>query len=236
MKYLYLLAFFRMKNSIILIAFISFTSLLLGQEYEIGLSIGGSNFVGDIGSTTYISPNKLAGAAFFKHNWNPRIALRATYSYLPIYGNDASADTDFKVNRNLSFSNTINELAVGMEWNFYEYDLSSDDKTWTPYILLELAAFNYKYIESQTSPTENVYANKTSYAIPIGIGYKSKLYGNLAFSLEAKFRYTFEDDLDYSTSRISTLDYGGKGNDWYMFTGFSLIYTFGRPACYTKGL
>lgn len=225
-----------MKKSILFIAFISFTSLLLGQEYEVGLSVGGSNYVGDIGRTNYIYPNRLAGAAFFKYNKNPRIALRATYSYLPIHGNDADAETDFKVNRNLNFSNTINELAVGMEYNYYEYDLSSVDKNWTPYILLEFAAFNYKYIKSQTSLTENVYANKTSYAIPIGIGYKSKLYGNLAFSIEAKFRYTFEDDLDYSTSRISSLDFGGKGNDWYMFTGFSLIYTFGRPACYTNGL
>jgi hypothetical protein len=72
--------------------------------------------------------------------------------------------------------------------------------------------------------------------VPIGVGFKSKLSGNIAFSLETKFRYTFEDDLDYSTDKIASLDFGGTGNDWYMFTGVSLIYSFGRPACYTQGL
>ena len=208
----------------------------MGQVYEVGLSLGGTNYVGDIGRTNYIYPNKPAGALFFKYNWNPRIALRGTYSYLPIEGNDKNADTDFKQNRGLSFKNTIHELAVGMEYNFYEFDMSSEDKTWTPYILLELAAFNYKTPESEPQPRQYIYSNKTSYAIPFGVGFKSKLYGTLAFSVETKIRYTFEDDLDYSTSRIPSLDFEGTGNDWYMFTGFSLIYTFGRPACYTQGL
>ncbi|WP_171032290.1 type IX secretion system protein PorG [Polaribacter aestuariivivens] len=225
-----------MKNRILFIIFISFSPILLGQVYEIGLSLGGTNYVGDIGRTNYIYPNKPAGALFFKYNWNPRIALRGTYSYLPIEGNDKNADTDFKQNRGLSFKNTIHELAVGMEYNFYEFDMSSEDKTWTPYILLELAAFNYKTPESEPQPRQYIYSNKTSYAIPFGVGFKSKLYGTLAFSVETKIRYTFEDDLDYSTSRIPSLDFEGTGNDWYMFTGFSLIYTFGRPACYTQGL
>jgi hypothetical protein len=68
------------------------------------------------------------------------------------------------------------------------------------------------------------------------VGFKSKLAGSFAFALETKIRYTFEDDLDYNNEKIAQLNFGGNGNDWYMFTGFSLIYTFGRPACYTNGL
>ncbi|QTE22257.1 DUF6089 family protein [Polaribacter cellanae] len=225
-----------MKNSILFIVFVSFSSILLGQVYEIGVSVGGSNYVGDIGRTNYIYPNRPAGAVFFKYNWNPRMALRATYSYLPIQGDDVNADTDFKQNRELNFKNTIHELAAGMEYNFYEFDMSSKDKTWTPYILVELAAFRYKSAQAEPQPGEYVFTNKTSYAVPIGVGFKSKLYDALAFSVEAKFRYTFVDDLDYSTPSIPSLNFGGTGNDWYMFTGFSLIYTFGRPACYTEGL
>ncbi|WP_231962733.1 DUF6089 family protein [Polaribacter sp. KT25b] len=204
--------------------------------YEAGITIGGSNYVGDIGRTDYIYPNKIAGAAFFKYNWNPRIALRATYSYLPIEANDIDADTDFKRDRNLDFKNTINELAVGLEYNFYEYDLSTPGKTWTPYILLELAAFNYNYVVSEPQPNQYEFDSKNSISVPFGIGFKSKISGSFAFALEAKFRYTFEDDLDYTTDKIAKLDFEGTGNDWYMFTGFSLIYTFGRPACYTNGL
>ncbi|WP_343329247.1 DUF6089 family protein [Polaribacter staleyi] len=237
-----------MKKKILFFVFVSFTSIFLGQLHEVGLSLGGANYVGDIGKNYYFSPNKPAGALFYKYNWNPRVALRATYSYLPISGNDADADTGYRKDRDLHFSNTINELAVGLEFNFYEYDLSSDDKTWTPYLLLELATFNYNSVAgNRTSSDEYKNTNKTSYAIPFGIGYKSKLFGTLAFALEAKFRYTFKDDLDdrlyNSSNEIPTglsettkRNLKGDGNDWYMFTGVSIIYTFGRPACYTNGL
>jgi hypothetical protein len=225
-----------MKNSLLSLVLVTFSNFLSAQVYEAGITIGGSNYVGDIGRTNYIYPNKVAGAVFFKYNWNPRIALRATYSLLPIEGSDKNADTDFRIDRGLEFTNTIHELALGLEYNFYEYNLSEEGKTWTPYILLELAAFNYKYVTSEPTPGQYLYDNKNSFSIPFGVGFKSKLIGSLAFSLEAKFRYTFEDDLDYTTSTIPRLNFEGTGNDWYMFTGFSLIYTFGRPPCYTTGL
>ena len=225
-----------MKKSILLLIFISLSNISLGQVYEIGFFVGGSNYVGDIGRTDYIYPKKLAGAAFLKYNWNPKIAIRATYSFLPIEGDDAEADTDYRRSRGLNFSNTINELALGIEYNFYEYDLSTPGKTWTPYILFEIAAFNYSYVESIPQPNQTNYKNRTCFSIPIGIGFKSKLSGSLAFALETKIRYTFEDDLDFTTGRIPSLNVGENGKDWYMFTGVSLIYTFGRPPCYTNGL
>ena len=222
-----------MKRSILFIACLYFCPTMFGQEYEIGVSLGGTNYVGDIGSTSYINPNKLAGTVFFKYNYNPRVALKATYSYLPIAGDDTKAGSTFRNKRRLSFSNTINEVALGLEFNFYEFDISSEDKSWTPYILVELAAFNYSIIVEETAIANK---NKTVLALPIGIGFKSKLIGNLAFSLETKFRYTFEDDLDFISEDNLDLNIEGNSNDWYMFTGVSIIYTFGRPACYTKGL
>ena len=186
---------------------------MVSQVYEIGGFIGGTNYVGDIGRTNFIYPNKLAAAAIFKWNWNPRIAFRGTYRFLPIEGDDKDADTDFKVNRGLKFTNTIHEWALGMEWNFFEYDLSSNDKFWTPYILVELAAFRYKSIASVNATNQKSYTNKTSYAIPFGVGYKTRLNGDFAIAFETKFRYTFKDDLDYSTSKIPSLDFGGESND-----------------------
>jgi hypothetical protein len=128
-----------------------------------------------------------------------------------------------------------------MEYNFYEYDVSSKDKSWTPYLLFELAAFNYTYVKRTDAAENNVLGKKTAFAIPIGVGFKSNLSGAMSFSLETKFRYTFTDDLDADALDADTNEpppsyFEGTGNDWYMFTGVSLIYTFGRPACYTKGL
>lgn len=224
-----------MKKSILLIIFVCFSNVLLGQVYELGVFVGGSNFVGDVGRTNYVYPNEIAGAVFLKYNHNPRIAFRATYSYLPFSGNDLDADTDFKNDRGIKFSNTIHELAIGLEYNFYDYDLSTPGKTWTPYITLDLAAYNYEQIVAEPQPNEFLYDTKNSFTIPFGVGFKSKLIGPLAFAIETKFRYSFNDDLDYTTDTIPKLNFGGNNNDWYVFTGVSLIYTFGRPACYTTG-
>ena len=207
----------------------------MGQLHEIGFSFGGSNYIGDIGSTNYVYPNKPAGALFYKYNWNPRVALRGTYSLLSISGDDKDASTDYRKDRGLRFSNIINEVAIGLEYNFYEYDISSSEKKWTPYLLLELVGFKYSGVESYSSTGNVSYEKKTSIAVPFGIGYKSKLEGNIAFSIEAKFRYTFVDDLDFVSNKMPNMILEGSGNDWYMFTGFSLIYTFGRPPCFTNG-
>ncbi|WOC39450.1 DUF6089 family protein [Polaribacter sp. HL-MS24] len=225
-----------MKKCLLFIICMSFSAISLGQINEIGFFIGGSNYIGDIGRTHYLYPNNLAGGLIYKWNWNPRIAIRGTLSNLPISGNDKDAETDYKKNRGYQFNNTINELALGLEYNFYDYDISSSEKSATPYILIEFAAFNYQSVQSVSSTNEIIFTNKTSFAIPFGVGYKAHLFGPFAYAIEAKVRYTFENDLDFSTSRYSLLNYGGKGNDWYAFTGISLFYTFGRPACYTQGL
>ena len=225
-----------MKKCIFYIICIGFSSISLGQINEIGFFAGGSNYVGDIGRTHYLYPNQLAGGLIYKWNWNPRMALRGTLSILPIAGDDKDASTDFQKERGYQFNNTINEFAVGLEYNFYEYEISSPGKSATPYILVELASFQYNSVAASAANGKISYTNKTSYAIPFGVGYKSKLSGAFAFAIEAKVRYTFEDDWDYTTGRFPALDFGSNGNDWYAFTGISLVYTFGRPACYTKGL
>lgn len=223
-----------MKKQFLGLLFICITGMSYAQINEVGILIGGSNYIGDIGRNNYIYPNKVAGGLIYKWNFNPRVAFRGTISHIPIAGNDLDSSNEIRKNREVAFSNAINELAVGVEYNFFEYDLSSEDKIATPYILLELVGFNYKTVTAEPTPRNYEYGNKTSYAIPFGIGFKSKLVGKFAFAIETKFRYTFEDDLDYTTNRINSLNFGGTSKDWYVFTGISIVYTFGRPACYAE--
>lgn len=223
-----------MKKCFFYILFLCFSTISLAQINEIGVFAGGTNYVGDIGSTNFILPNNFGAGIIYKWNWNPRVALRGTLSTLKISGNDLQSDNIVRQNRGYKFTNTVNELAVGLEYNFFEYDLSSEDKYDTPYLLLELAAFNYKKVVSQTVTGQFLYTNTTSYSIPFGIGYKRRLAGKFAFAIEAKARYTFTDDLDYTTNTLTALRFGGLANDWYFFTGVSLVYTFGRPACYVN--
>jgi len=221
-----------MKKQLLAIVFICITSISWGQINEIGVFIGGSNYVGDVGKTNYIYPNRISGSLIYKYNLNPRIALRGDLSYVPIKSDDVESSNEIRRNRGFNFKNSIKELAVGIEYNFFEYDMTSIDKIYTPYILLELAAFSYASAESEISPDQYQLKQKISYTIPFGLGFKGRLADNIGFAIETKVRYTFEDDLDFTTSRIPSLNFGGNSNDWFMFTGVSIVYTFGRPSCY----
>lgn len=223
-----------MKRYSIILLCICFSANCFSQINEVGAFLGVSNYVGDIGNTSYLKPKDGGFGLIYKWNLNPRIAFRGTYTYISIKADDADSDNIVRQNRGLSFSNNINEIALGLEFNFFEYDLSSNDKTYTPYILVGVAAFDYQTVKPSQTPGNFQYTRNTSLALPFGVGFKSKIYGKLAFAIEARVRYTFKDDLDYSTPEFPQLDFGGTGNDWYMFTGASLVYTFGRPACYSS--
>ncbi|MCG7502007.1 porin family protein [Tenacibaculum sp. Mcav3-52] len=221
-----------MRGLILLILLACVVTPLQSQTHEIGFFAGGSNYVGDIGSTNYIHPNEFAGGLIYKYNLNPRIALRGTYTYMPISGNDNNADNAFRQNRGISFSNTIHEFAAGVEFNFFDYNISDYRTSFTPYILAEIAAFNYKSPEPTSSSNTVLLKNKFSYTIPVGIGLKGRLTDNFAIAFETGIRFTFVDDLDFTTDKINSLDFGGNGNDWYVFSGVSIVYTFGRPPCF----
>jgi len=221
-----------MKKHFLTLVCICATHFSFAQINEIGFFIGGTNYVGDIGQTTYVNPNKLGGALLYKYNYNPRIAYRATYSYLPIQGNDANSNNAYRAASNRRFTNTIHEMALGLEFNFRNYNLATHNQRTTPYLLVEFVGLNYQTAKAVTNTTQVHLKSKTTFAVPIGLGVKGGLGNGFAYALETKARYTFEDDLDYSTARFPILNFGGTKKDWYFFTGFSIVYIFGRPACY----
>ncbi|WP_422089352.1 DUF6089 family protein [Tenacibaculum ovolyticum] len=224
-----------MKNKILFILFAIIAITLQSQTHEIGIFAGGANYIGDVGRTNYIYPNKLGGGIVYKYNLNPRIALRGTYTYIPVAGNDKNSENLFRQDRGYQFTNNIHEFAAGIEFNFFDYNISNYKTTFTPYILAEIAAFNYSSPIERTSPNTIRLKNKFSYSLPVGVGIKGRLDDHLAIAFEVGARITLIDDLDFTTDKINSLNFGGTGNDWYMFTGFSIVYSFGRPPCY-KGL
>jgi hypothetical protein len=223
-----------MKKQLLAIVFICVTSISWSQIHEIGVFIGGTNYVGDVGRTNYIFPNKIGASLIYKYNLNPRIALRGNLSLIPLHGDDAQSSNQIRKNRNFNFNNSIKEVAVGIEYNFFEYDMTSVDKAYTPYILLEIAGFNYNSVSSEITTGRYNYKSKTAYSMLIGLGFKGRLADNIGFAIETRMNYTFQDDLDYTTYKAPSLDFGGNSNDWYMFTGVSLVYAFGRPSCYAE--
>ena len=75
-------------------------------------------------------------------------------------------------------------------------------------------------------------------AIPITVGVKGRIFDHLILGFEVGARYTFKDDLDGSKPTNKDLDDLKFGNinstDWYVFSGFTLTYTFGNKPCYCR--
>lgn len=224
-----------MKKFVLFTAIVFITMTSKAQINEVGLFVGGSNYIGDIGPEYYINPNNLMGGVIYKWNMNPRIALRGTFTMTDISSDDADATNKARIDRGMRFTNSIKELAIGVEFNYFEYNLDDYRKTKTPYLLVEFAAFNYNVVSDKTVPPPYEYESKTAFAIPFGIGYKTKLVYDFAIALEIRARYTFVDDIDYNNQKIDSLKFGNPdSNDWYVLTGISLVYSFGRPPCYAN--
>ena len=220
-----------MKKYFILFLFTCSTSILCSQIHELGFFVGGANYIGDIGRTTYINPNDFSGGLIYKYNLNPRVALRGTYSHINISADDENSNNEFRNPRGYKFSNDIKEFALGIEFNFFEYNTRDIKTSYTPYILAKLSYFYYKTIEEQ-STTSAIFENNSSFSLPVGLGFKGRLTNHLAYAIESGVRFTFVDDLDDTAQGVVDSSYNGYGNDFYVFTGVSLVYTFGRPACY----
>mgnify|MGYP003400395526 FL=1 len=73
-----------------------------------------------------------------------------------------------------------------------------------------------------------------AFAIPMTLGIKSNVWPQLILAIEVGARYTLTDNLDGSNPKDDSLPKFGNinNNDWYVFSGVTLTYTFGNKPCY----
>lgn len=204
---------------------------------EIGMSFGGANYSGDVGDEQYVMPNKLAGGLIYRRNLNSRISLRGTYTFYVLSDDDKLSSNIVKQQRGYSFTNNLNELALGIEFNFLEYDITHPNKDYSPYLFFELAGFNYKTVSSQNTDGTHNFQSDFALAIPLGVGFKAGITREIGVGIEFRARYALTDELDYTSTEINSLDLDLSkriDNDWYFFTGILLTYSFQRPPCAVK--
>lgn len=206
------------------------------QINEIGLYLGGSNFIGDVGATNYISPNQLAIGGIYKWNRSRRHSYRASLIFSKLEGIDTNSDDPRRIQRGYEFSTNITELSLGMEFTFKDFNLHSERKIGTPYLHSGITAArhdNHFFLNGvQTSENSSSWA----FGIPMTLGYKATFIDNIIFGIEIGARYTFSDNLDGSLPEDPSnyqYRFGNINNDdWYVFSGITLTYTFGENPCY----
>ncbi|WP_412561726.1 DUF6089 family protein [Winogradskyella sp. MIT101101] len=226
-----------MRYLILILISIFFVQNTNAQIYEVGVFAGGSNFIGDVGATDYISPNQGAFGAIFKWNRSPRHSFRASVIFSDLEGIDAKSDDPRRRQRGYNFNTSILEISAGMEFTFWDFNLHEIGIQGTPYLYSGITLANhdnYYFTPAGEYTSENT--SSWAYGIPMVLGYKTNISNHLILALEIGARYTFSDELDGSVpdnKDRQQLSFGNtNSNDWYVFSGITLTYTFGRRPCY----
>ncbi|WP_124978971.1 type IX secretion system protein PorG [Nonlabens xiamenensis] len=207
------------------------------QTYEIGVYGGTSNVVGDVGSTQYVQLKDLAFGGIFKWNRSPRHSFRATFIAANMVGDDNDSDDISRDLRGYKYNYSLLEASVGIEYTFWEWELYSGKQHITPYLYTGLTGFHYSLFALNNTNELEEYGETIDIAVPIIFGVKTNIADHWVLGAEVGARYTFTDNLDGSnpvrSKDFDVLEFGNvNNNDWYIFTGITLTYTFGRKPCY----
>ena len=229
------------RNLILLILMLIFNCRYSSSQiYEVGFFLGKSNFIGDVGETRFINPiyNEVVpdwvSGINLKWNRSPRHSWRFSFISGDLASNDLVSKDPRRIERGYSFKTPIRELSIGMEFNFFDYNLHEPGIKYTPYVFTGLIYSKFDKLGLQNNIISTVGGNTNSFGIPFVLGLKYRLLEHLIISGEVGSRFVFTDNIDGSLSDTENYTNFGNvnNNDWYMFTFINLSYTFGRKPCY----
>ena len=184
------------------------------QVNEIGFTIGGAYYLGDLNPTRhYPRDSKLAGGLVFRHNLTDRLALRLQGLYGTLQAYDSDSQDTLQLLRDLHFRTRLIEASFLFEINFFKYrSRGKDSKRWTPFVFGGLAYFRASpqaqlddtWYDLQSLGTEGqgttARPGTDSYkvdhvSLPFGAGLKFNL-GKVDVQLEWGMRRTGTDYID----------------------------------------
>lgn len=210
-------------------------STLGAQTYEVGVFAGGANIIGDVGRTNYILPSGIAYGALFKWNKSKRYAWRASVTRGSFTADDTKSNLASRNQRAFVVENSVTEFSAGLEFNFVEYNLHKLGPAFTPYLYTGLTYFRYDFNYIDALQVQDINQKDGAFAIPMTVGAKYRISQFFIIGAEIGARYTFTDNLDASNPEGSNFEQFRFGNilsdDWYVFSGITFTYTFGRKPC-----
>ena len=232
------------KKVYIVFCFFS-ANITSAQFHEIGVFLGGSNYIGDVGTDRYLDPNELAYGLIYKWNVTDRYSFRGGVTFTTLRENEFNNNVINRFRRSYKVENSLQEFTGGIEINFKEFNLHDPKLSFTPYIFYGLSYFRYDqfYITPNvsTSPPNYVnYGKDREIALPLIIGFKVNPNPFFVIGFEIGARYSMTDNLDGSNPQNEFADnleykFGNiANNDWYIFTGITISFTFGDLPCYCK--
>jgi hypothetical protein len=220
-----------MRSLFLLISSV-FTGFAYGQQVEIGLMLGASNYNGDLSNETFLmKESHFSGSFFGRYNINNRWAIKGMIGYGRVSGDDKNFTEVRNKLRNLNFYSDIYEFSVHGEFNLLKNDLNSiSSRQFLPYLFGGIGVFNFnpkttfggKTYELQPLGTEGQGTTSfnelkkydlTAVCIPMGLGFRQKIGDDFFIGVEGGIRFTRTNYLDdvggyYASPEIVRAAYG----------------------------
>lgn len=179
---------------------------LQAQTWEVGGSIGGAGYIGDLNPNNPVKISGISGGLFVKRNFDGYLSARLTFSYGKFGAADSTSSSQQFRDRNLSFTDGVKEISAIGEFNFLKYIPDAGPNKFTPFIYagIGISGFaprtNYNGAsvnlrELKTEDQQKQYGDNTV-VIPYGVGIKYNIGGKFSLAADIGYRYTFTDYLD----------------------------------------
>lgn len=204
-------------------------------QHEIGVSIGTTHFLGDLGGgpgtgTIFLKDIDLKATrhgvgVFYRYNFAKVLAVRAELLHGMLYGNDAYSEEASRFSRQLQSNSSVFDLTAQLEIHFIPLQFCSGKARFSPYVAagVGVAMVNPQIISNSSKgiPASEIQYIRNDkpfvFNIPISAGVKYKLKKNIVLGLEASYRLAFSDQLDA---------YVRQEKDQYFFVQAKVSYVF----------
>lgn len=114
------------------------------QPIEVGITLGGANYMGELSPSVALNETKPMGGIICRYNLSDFITLRGNALFGQISGNDKNyADDPMRQKRNLSFKSDIIEIGGTFEYNLFGYSETQRFNPSSPYIFGGVALFKF---------------------------------------------------------------------------------------------
>lgn len=181
-------------------------------SHDVGFLLGAAYYIGDLNSKNFFMSQPAVGA-FYRFNYNYRVAFKAGFNYGNVQGDDSQSSSPDQLERNLNFKTNIMEFSVRSEFNFWEYNIGHKQFVFAPYVFIGIGVFHFnpqahygnQWVDLRNLSTEgqgtplnpSVKPYKlTQPCIPFGIGFKLSMSNQIGLGFEWGPRKIFTDYLD----------------------------------------
>ncbi|MCB9360042.1 MAG: outer membrane beta-barrel protein [Flavobacteriales bacterium] len=209
-----------MRKQVYILVISLITSFTAYSQYRIdyGLSVGASNYLGEIGGGDGSRRGGFADmkldytrwnlGGFYRYRISPKFGIKGALNYIRLSADDAKTTNPGRKGRNLNFKNDMLELAAQLE--LYIYKVNDVGRTgrystdFNLYVFGGVGAFysnpkgelDGKWYALQPLQTEGVSYNKINFSIPVGLGFYYTIQRKYRLGLEFGWRTTFTDYID----------------------------------------